>query len=321
MQPSRASRAASSFRLDVKGAEVRAAFAATGVTSILLKGRAFTHLLYAGPGERPYGDVDLLVSPGQISTARQTLTDLGFRNYHGEFPSAQTGPALGRAMDAAGDVHAELWVRDRDRFQIDLHDSLPQVGADPATVWRHLSQHIDQIAIAGQPTNVLDPPASALLVALHAAHHGPGWPNAERDLDRAVAALAPECWAQARTLAVALDAESAMGVGLGLRPEGRAIAQRLGLGVEPSRARQLLWEGGSWSAGFLEALKGERGLRARGNLIRHALWPDAAALRRGSALARRGRLGLALAYATRPFQLARRLPAAIVVRRRLSRSR
>jgi hypothetical protein len=305
---------ASAFRLDVKGADIRQALRAAGVRTVLLKGAAFARLLYPDPGLRGYTDVDLLVDPDVVGRAERVLADRGFRRFDEEAPVRQTDPAVGEAVGAQGASHSVAWARDRDSFVVDLHDSLPQVGVPEDVVWQQITRHLDVLDIGGLPTEILDRPATALLVALHAAHHGPNWPSATRDLAGAVETFEIGCWEAARDLAVTLRAEIPMGVGLGLCAGGRAIAHRLSLRTEPSSAHLLLWAGAPWSASVIEALTGQPDLRTKATLIRRILWPTPAALRRGSALARRGRPGLLAAYVLRLFQLARRLPAALLSR-------
>jgi hypothetical protein len=309
-----AATAASTFRLDVKGSEIRQAFNAAGIRTVLLKGPAFGRLLYRDPSSRSYSDVDLLVDPAAVRAAEEILVILGFRRFEDESTVRQIDTAVGKVIGAQGASHSTAWVRHIDNFVVDIHDSLPQVGAPERVVWQQLTQHLDVLIVGGVPAETLDRPASALLVALHAAHHGPDWDRAITDLERALEVFDGECWEAARDLAVKLHAEAPMGVGLGLTEAGRDIAGRLSLPTEPSPAIRLLWAGAPWSAGFIESLIRQRDPRATATLIARLLWPSPTALRRGSALARRGPRGLLAAYALRPFQLARRLPAAVRTR-------
>jgi hypothetical protein len=309
--------AASTFRLDVKGAELRHSLEAAGVRPVLLKGPALGNLLYPDqPRSRLYSDVDLLIDPDAMPRTERLLAAAGFRRLDRESTVRGTDLALGRAVGAHGAAHATTWLRDRDQLTVDLHDSLPQCGAPARVVWQHITRHLDVLTVGGVRTETLDRPASALLIALHAAHHGPRWGRAAMDLERALTVFDDHCWGAARELAVALDAQAAMGVGLGTSAEGRALARRLSLVTEPTTAQRLLWDGAPWSATVLEALIAQRGLRARMRVLAQVLWPTPAALRRGSALARRGRRGLIAAYAIRPLQLARLLPGAVRACRR-----
>ncbi|MGB9184658.1 MAG: nucleotidyltransferase family protein [Solirubrobacteraceae bacterium] len=313
-----AATAASTFRLDIKGAEIRQAFEAACIRTVLLKGPATGHLLYPVSGSRSYSDVDLLVDPAAVQGAEKILAARGFRRFDDESAVRQTDTGVGRIIGAQGASHSAAWLRERDSFVVDLHDSLPQVGAPQSIVWRQLTQHLDLLTVAGVPTEILDRPASALLVALHAAHHGPDWDSTASDLERALEVFNIECWKAARDLAVELQAETPMGIGLGLTEAGRRIARQLSLPTEPSPAILLLWAGVPWSASVIDSLLGQRDLRAAATLIARIMWPTPDALRRGSALARRSRRWLVVAYVLRPFQLARRLPAALRTRRQAS---
>jgi hypothetical protein len=312
--------AASTFRLDIKGAQVRSALRAAGIRSVLLKGRAFAQLLYADSNPRNYFDLDLLVDPQQRPMTEEVLRSLGFERLEAESPSSETDPAIGKTIEALGSVHGATWVREHDGMAVDLHHSLPQVAVEPSVVWEELSHHLATLNVAGVPTDVLNPAASALLVALHAAHHGPGWGSGLRDLERATRVLDLECWTAAREIAVSLGVDPVMGVGLGLIADGRKLARELGLATAPSPALRLLWTGAPWSAGFLESLIGAPGNRRRAALIAEALWPTPAAMRRGSALARRGRWGLLTAYGIRTTRLLWRVPRSMRSWQRARRS-
>jgi hypothetical protein len=308
--------AAHTFRLDVKGADVRLALQDCGVASILLKGRAFAQLLYGDADARDYSDVDLLVAPDDTARAQKVLQAQGFMPQFG-------GPApidLPSHTLREGSLHGGAWFRERDGVTIDLHRTLPQVSADPGLVWSELCRHTVTMDIGGAATPVLDRPASALLVALHAAHHGCAWGSAIEDLRRATERLDLACWGEALELASTLDAIAAMGTGLGLTPAGTAIAERLGLGTTPSFGLLLRWSNAPWGSSFLDALISQGGLGARIRLLWQLVWPKPPTLRLVSPLARRGTRGLVAAYAIRPAQLLRRAPAAVLARRRVRRS-
>jgi hypothetical protein len=310
------SAAASTFRLDVKGAEIRQAFEAAGVRVVLLKGPALARLLYPDSRCREYSDVDLLVDPAALQRAEQILAAVEFRRFDPESAVRQTDAAVGIAVGAHGAAHATTWLRERDSLIIDLHDSLPQCGVPAGVVWRAVTQHLDVVTVGGVATETLDRPASALLVALHAAHHGPQWGPAVTDLEAALEVFDRECWEAARDLAVELQAEAAMGIGLGISDAGRTMARQLALHSEPTPANRLVWAGAPWSAIVLESVMAQRSLRAKIAVISRVFWPSPSALRRDSALARRGRRGLVAAYAVRAFRLARKLPTAVRARRR-----
>ena len=302
--------------MDVKGAEIRQALHAAGIRTVLLKGPAFARLLYRDSRSRGYSDVDLLVDPAAVQRAEQILAAAEFRRFDPESAVRQTDAAVGRAVGAHGAAHATAWLRERDHFLVDLHDSLPQCGVSARVVWRHVTQHLDVLTVAGVATETLDRPASALLVALHAAHHGPRWGPAVSDLEAALEVFDRDCWEAARDLAMMLQAEAAMGIGLGITDAGRTVARQLSLPSESTAANRLLWAGAPWSASVLDSVIRQRNLRSRLALISRVLWPTPEALRRGSALARRSRLGLIAAYAGRTFDLARKLPEALRARRR-----
>jgi hypothetical protein len=305
------------LRLDVKGTEVRQALQDAGVATILIKGPAFARLLYSLPSSRPYDDVDLLVDPRQLDLARRVLNELDFESLSSSGPAAQTDPAVGAAANSLGDVHSEDFVRVRDGVVIDLHDGLPEVSADKLKVWNVIGRHLETIDVGGVPTLTLNRSASAVLVALHAAHHGPGGGRVLTDLDRATTVFDLDCWRHAAGVAAEIEAEEAFGVGLGLLPEGRSIAHELGISSTPSAALRLMWSGAPWSSAFLQTLADQPGAWQRLKLIAQVVWPTPTAMHRGSALARRGRLGLTAAHAARLFALLRRLPEGVRTRKRL----
>jgi hypothetical protein len=242
------------FRLDAKYTQVAAAFEATGVETILLKGPAFDQLLYGGERSRSYADIDVLVDPGRVLAAERLLEELGF--HRAKRAWAQLARRSGLAPVVFRPAHAAAWVRDGDRFTVDLHGTLAHAGATPPLIWHALRAHRTTITVVGTPVPTLDRPASAMLIALHAAHHGPDWNRTRRDLQRACELLEPACWHAASRLARELRAEAAMGIGLGTVTEGEPVARELGLPTRPtlhyrlrwSTATRLQWMRAGWQA-------------------------------------------------------------------------
>jgi hypothetical protein len=228
------------FRLDVQYTRLASAFEGEGLSAILLKGPAFDQLLFAGARKRGYSDIDVLVEPGSTERAAGLMERLGFQGAE-KRALARFGWRAGVVVGLLAPSHATAWVRDRDRFTVDVHHTLPLVRASAEDVWRALAAHRATITVVGSPVETIDRPASALLIALHAAHHGPSWRRAQTDLERACQVLEPDCWYAAAQLAREVKAERAMGVGLGTTLAGGAIARGLGLRTRPTLAHWLIW--------------------------------------------------------------------------------
>jgi hypothetical protein len=235
------------FSLDVKYTRIASAFTAAGITTILLKGPAFDQLLFDGTRSRTYCDIDLLVDPARVLAAERLLARLGFRRAEPESAVRELIRRAGIAVGVLGAAHATAWIRDRDRFTVDLHDTVPEVCASAEEAWLALRAHRVTSTVVGARVQTLDRTASALLIALHAAHHGPGWNRARADLRRACEVLERDVWPAAALLARELRAEAAMGIGLGTVGDGRALAHELGLRTKPTPAYRLMWSGVAWT--------------------------------------------------------------------------
>jgi hypothetical protein len=235
------------FWLDVEYTRIASAFTAAGIGTILLKGPAFDQLLFDGTRSRTYSDIDLLVDPARVVAAERLLEQLGFRRAEQESAVHRLFRRGGIAVSALGAAHATAWIRDRDQFTVDLHNTLPQVGVSAELAWRELRAHRVTITVVDDRVRTLDRAASALLIALHAAHHGPAWNRARTDLQRACELLERDCWRAAALLARDLRAEAAMGIGLGTAEQGCALARELGLRTKPTLAYRLMWSGIAWT--------------------------------------------------------------------------
>lgn len=296
-------RAAAIRTLSVKATagEVLGVFTPGGCRSILLKGPTLQDDLYDGGGSfRQYSDTDLLVAPDDLERAGALLSTLGFelRLDHRHHPTV-TEP------------HAQEWQRPRDGQSIDLHWRIAGVELAPEQAWRILAARTEPVVVAGAPGERLDCAATALLVALHVAHHGTTRRASLRDLERALIRFPPDTWTQAAHLADELGAGEALAAGLRLAPAGAGLIEELELPmVMSSRRRLMAAEQMPGSLGALRILEASTP-RARLRAVRDELLPAPAMMRWTSPLARRGRAGLVLAYLARLVARTWRLPKAI----------
>lgn len=283
---------ARSLKVDVATAEVVSALRRAGVQSVLLRGPSIARLLYGDGALRSYVDADLLVSPQDSALAGRVLTGLGFAPLAGDEDVAGHRPP-----------HAHEWERDRDRAQVDLHRTVAGAGVSPADVWAALSRETEPMHVGGREVDVLSAHAQALVLTLHSAHHGPLKRKPRRDLERALDLLPDAAWESAARLAALLEATPAFAAGLSLFPAGRVLSARLGLPSERSVELVLRSWGAPPLARGLDWLLRTPGLRAKAALVARTLFPSRGAMRIWRPLARRGRRGLAVAYASHPFWL------------------
>lgn len=278
-----------SLAVDRMSVEVVRALAGAGIEAIVLKGPAILDQLY-DPGEhRPYVDCDLLIPAAAEPAVAAVLRELGFE------------PAVGFGIPDPGVADEHEWHRGGDH--LDLHGSLLGVAAPAESAWPILTEDARWLRIAGDRVRVLGPGALALLLVLHAAADGPTGEKPLEDLSRGLRRLGDPAWREAADLARALHALPAFGTGLRLLPEGAGRLARLG--VDPGYDAIIALRAGAAPplAHSLERIRREPTLRGKLRRIVRGLAPTPTYMRRWSALGRRGRTGLALAYLWRPVWL------------------
>src|SRR3954454_6069975 len=252
--------AARILALDGVTARVVEALRQSGVESILLKGPAFATWLYDDGRSRDYGDADLLVPVQKLSRAERTLAHLGFTRIPEE--TLLLGP----------DDHADPWVRE-DGLEVDLHRTLFAAGVAPEDVWTTLWRATEPMLVGGEAVPVLAKPGRALVVAVHAAQHGPDHSRPLEDLRRAIARVDDQTWLAAAELAARLELMPTFARGLRLDPSGARLAERLGL--LDDRIIELVEERGSrapLAVGF-ERMRLARGPAAKVALLRSEAFP------------------------------------------------
>ncbi len=281
-------------------ADAAEALRVSSIRCILLKGPLQQDWLAAAGPRRPSIDVDLLVDPENAEAAGRVFERVGFRCE----PEVTPGVAH----------HADLWTAPG-QIPIEVHRNL--WGTDPLAIWTTLAAETETVGLYGARVEIPNEAARCLIVALHAAHHGPGKDSALDDLHRALEVAPREAWIRAAALAASAGAEAAFAAGLGLAPAGVELREHLGLEAPPLTGRLALnlAEPVSGTAGFFW-LGEQRGFRARARFAARKVFPPADFMRFKYAGARQGRVGLALAYAYRPLWIAARLIPGFVAWRR-----
>ena len=282
-------------RTDNATAELVAALDAAGICSILLKGPSIARWLYDDGEQRHYWDIDLLVSPVELSRAESITAALGFH------PLASESTRIQR------ESHHERWYRAADNVCVELHRGFQGVEAADTDFWEELARGSEPMSLGDGDMAVQVPSLTArtLLVGLHAAASAPKETPLE-DLRRALRQVPVETWQEAAVLARRLRAEPVFAAGLSLVPEGADLASRLRLGGALS-AEVLLWSSPATAMGF-ERLARTPGLAGKVRYIARELAPPRELLRERDPLARHGAAGIVAAYVVRPLRLATQAP-------------
>ena len=270
-----------------------------GVPAILLKGAAIAMWLYDDGAPRPYLDIDILVRPSHLNMALAVLTQLGYsRVVEGAHP-AEVGP---KEIELVGPTN----------ITIDLHHGLLGASASSEDAWEVLFDRTTCMRLGTGNVRVLDVPARAMHLALHAAQNGPIDMKAIADLDRGLQRLGMDVWKDASQIAQRIGAEQAFAAGLRLLPAGCDLADKLALTREMTVELALRTWSVTQDALFFERFRRTPGARAKAALLLRKLFPTPATMRVNSSLARRGSLGLMCAWAIHPFALAWRLGPAFI---------
>ncbi len=290
------------LRVDAVTVEIVSKLRGEGVRPILLKGPSIATWLYADGTPRPYSDTDLMVGPQALQPASRALRPAGFR----EQPV----------------VSSYSWLRRSDASIVDLHDVLFGIEAPPDQAWAALSDETESLQVGGVEMETLSRPARLLYIALHAAQHeSDAFEQPLRDLERALRHVDEERWKEAADLASRLRARPTFAAGLRLHPDGAGLAVRLGLPRDRPLMLSLREQGRRSPVVTLERLATTQGLGARLRLLARRFAPPPDYMRwRYPALARRGWLGLSLAYVWRPLSIIPKLPVAVIAWRRARRA-
>lgn len=281
-----------SLHVDAVVGQVVLALREQGVRALLLKGASVVRWLHDDGGVRPYRDVDLLVAPTSLARAGDVLRRLGYApRFSDDAPGVDSGHA--HEWDQAG------WPT------VDLHYTLEGVRVSPARCWAVLSARTRPLTVGGTEVEVLEIPALACNLALHAADSGgdggdgPAGRKRQKaldDLSRAVDRLGSAGWTEALAIAEELEATAAFGVGMRLDQRGGELADELGIPTNLTVELVLRASSESVLALPFDRLAAAVGARAKGQIVIEELVPSGPFLRRWWPPAGRGRRWLVVGY-------------------------
>jgi Uncharacterised nucleotidyltransferase len=309
----RYSQLARSFALtaevDTLTAEVAGAFGREGIETLVLKGPVLAKWLY--PGEvRTYVDSDLMVAPENRARAVDVLERLGFVEHLPWMPTPLSLDPGGTAFNR------------RSGGMVDLHCQLPGLDGNPNAIWSNLAARAERQVIAGVELRVPDRDMVLLHVVLHAAHHAnlvDGKPL--EDLRRALALVEESEWWSALNVARAYRGVPAFVAGLRLLPEGGDLVGRLDLGEVRSLRHEIRREDSVIAEELYALLSASVGIGRKLAIAARDVFPRPDYMRWWSPLARRGKLGLAVAYVWRAIWVIGQAPGAIHTLWRIQRAK
>lgn len=140
-------------------ARALAAMAVVGVEPIVLKGPALASTIYPNRDLRPFGDLDLLVRPGELARADQALRSLGYT------------PRANKPTEV-DDFH-QVYARTEREAVVELHTDLLQLGLPTlcaSALWERAERWT--LAELAQPALMLGLEHQVLHLCVHLHLHG-----------------------------------------------------------------------------------------------------------------------------------------------------
>ncbi|MDQ4039114.1 MAG: nucleotidyltransferase family protein [Actinomycetota bacterium] len=305
-QPGQASPSAQAWS-ELLHAEVGYLLGQAGVPVLHIKGPTVALWLYA-PGERSWGDVDILVAPSRMAQALAVLDAHGLREV---FPGVNRSTSTDHAIS----------VRRTDSLagadEVDVHDRFPGIDTDPERAFSILWARRLPAQLAHIDVWFPDLASRAVLTVLNTARSS-GSPQARRDLTRLLDSPVLLDWKEVLTVARAVEALPALRAGLELAEKGRRLIEATELQHVPVSVE--------WKLRLAHAPRTALRLDELARLPRSQrlpavgrwLFPPPAILRMRDPWAARSRSALAIAYLRRLGDGVRALPSSI---RALRRSR
>lgn len=288
-------------------AEVGYLLRRAGVPCLHIKGPSVVQWLYA-EGERPWGDVDVMVPPERLDDALAALLDSGFSERHPGVTAANSGDHAVTLAQPAGPGGP--------LFEVDVHHRFEGIEADPGLAFAELWRRREPARLGHVEVWLPDLATRALLVCLNTARNPV--PQAREDLRRLCAAGRADDWAALVDLAARVEARAALRAGLELDPLGAEVVAHTDLlAVEVTPEWRLRLARAPRTALRLEELR-RLGPHQRASTVLRWLVPAPAVIRMRDPRAAGGPLALAQAYVRRWAEGLSTLPPAL---RALGRAR
>ena len=148
---------------------VLGALEAGGVDAVPFKGPVLTLDLYGELGLREFGDLDLLVMPGDLTRAVHLLAPLGY------LPQHALAAHLEEAWMASPRAHEMALLDERRGFMVELQWSANPGFAIPRVADRDWWRRLERRPFFGHETNVLSARENAIALLVHGSKHA--WAN------------------------------------------------------------------------------------------------------------------------------------------------
>ena len=279
-------------------AEVAYALTQAGIPVLHIKGPTVALWLYE-EGERPWGDVDVLVPPSRMHEALAVLAGRGM---------AERWAGVNRHTTEDHAVTLAHTDPAKGADEVDVHDRFPGLDADPERSFELLWRRREPAQLAHTDVWFPDFSSRALLVALNTARTSAS-PRSLRDLERVLEAGLD--WEDVLALAGRLRALPALRAGLELHPAGRDLIASTELADVPVSTEWLLRRAGAPRTALrLDELR-RSPLRQRPAKIARWLFPSVGVLQMRDPRAVGGPGAIAAGYARRWADGVRSLPAAV----------
>jgi len=201
-------------------AQVAYLMRSAGIPALHIKGPTVALWLY-DEGERPWGDVDILVPPSRMEDALELLLSSGFdERFPGVTRQTTTDHAITLVHNPPGDPGSA-------GAEVDVHDRFVGIDADPEWVFDQLWRRREPDQLGHIDVWFPDIATRALLIALNTARSDT--PKAREDLARLIRTGDPEDWEEVVWLAGRVQALPALRAGLEIDPAGSNIVETAGL--------------------------------------------------------------------------------------------
>lgn len=284
-------------------AEVGYVLRTAGIPVLHIKGPTVAGWLYE-PGERTWGDVDILVAPSRIDDALSVLAAHGF---------VERFEGVGRRTTTDHAVCVLRTDPSTGADEVDVHDRFPGIDGNAETAFAELWRRREPAHLAHVDVWFPDLPTRALLVALNVARTPTS--KALEDLSRLVRAAVD--WELVVQLAQRIDALSGLRAGLELDELGRRVVASTSLAnVVVSSEWRLRLTGAPRTALRLDELR-HMSWNQRVRAVPRWLFPPPAVLRMRDPSVGTGLMAVAHAYIRRLGAGIRTLPESARAIRRL----